>query len=364
MKITFMVGNGFDMGLGIKSSYGAFYNWYCKMPSEKAYIQMFKKDIMNDMSRDIPADEKTWADFELGLGAYTANFTKASVDRFIECYGDAQESIAKYLKEQEASFDPETYSEESYTSFLKSIFNFYEETPDGEKNRIKGSLDNVMEEDREVTVVSFNYTDSLERIWRKIPDEPLAAWTVGSRKYTYRINRNIIHVHGTTTAFPILGVNDDSQIANKELLDTPQFKEMLIKADCVNALGQLWHDHAKAQIENSRFICILGMSLGASDTKWWKLIAQWLTSSDKRHVIVYWYEKNPPNGVSIYRQIRCINNVKDKLLSYSSLSDAIKGQIRDRIHVVINTDTFLQLKKATTACPNSQTVENITAAVK
>ena len=100
MKITFMVGNGFDIGLGIESSYIAFYNWYCKRPSEEEHIQMFKKDIMNDMSRDIPDDEKTWADFELGLGKYTAKFTKDTVDKFIECYGDAQENIAAYLKEQ------------------------------------------------------------------------------------------------------------------------------------------------------------------------------------------------------------------------------------------------------------------------
>lgn len=364
MKITFMVGNGFDIGLGIESSYIAFYNWYCKRPSEEEHIQMFKKDIMNDMSRDIPDDEKTWADFELGLGKYTAKFTKDTVDKFIECYGDAQENIAAYLKEQEISFSPEVYPEESYTSFRKSIVNFYEETSDNEKNRIKEFLDSVATEDREVTVVSFNYTNSLERIWEKIPDEPLATWGAINGKHIYRINRNIIHVHGTTTVFPILGVNDDSQIANKELLDTPQFREMLIKAACVNALGQLWHDRTKAQIESSQFICILGMSLGASDAKWWKMIARWLVNNDKRHVIVYWYEKNPPNGISIIRQIRCINSVKDKLLSYSNLSDATKGQIRDRIHVVINTSKFLQLKKATPAPPEAQTLENIPASVR
>ena len=80
---------------------------------------MFKKDIMNDMSRDIPADEKTWADFELGLGEYTANFTKDTVDKFIECYGDAQENIAAYLKEQEISFRIIYFFSEEYSEFLR-----------------------------------------------------------------------------------------------------------------------------------------------------------------------------------------------------------------------------------------------------
>lgn len=364
MRITFMVGNGFDLGLGIKSSYDAFYNWYCKIPSGKPHIQQFKQDIMADMDRNLLNDERTWADFELGLGAYTANFTKETVEEFLDCFEDAQMGIAAYLIEQELAFHSEQYDEKSYITFRKSILNFYEETPDIEKNIIKESLNNTMTEDREVTVISFNYTNSLERVLEKMPDKPLATWTVLGKQYTYRINPNIIHVHGTTTEFPILGVNDDSQIANKELLNTSQFKEMLIKATCVSTLGRLWHDQAEDQIKNSQFICILGMSLGASDAKWWKLIAQWLADNDKRHVIIYWYEKNPPYGVSIFKQIRCISNVKSKLLSYSNLPDAVKERISNHIHVVINTEKFLQLKKTTSETSEANTSDNAMAVVK
>ena len=94
MRITFMVGNGFDLGLGIKSSYDDFYNWYCKIPSGKPHIQQFKQDIMADMDRNLLNDERTWADFELGLGAYTANFTKETVEEFLDCFEDAQMGIA------------------------------------------------------------------------------------------------------------------------------------------------------------------------------------------------------------------------------------------------------------------------------
>lgn len=364
MRITFMVGNGFDLGLGVKSSYGAFYDWYCQIPSTKTHVRKFKNSIMADMTRDAPDEEKTWADFELGLGAYTSNFTKETVDQFLECYEDAQEGIAEYLTKQEQILDLNRFPREAYDSFRRSIVNFYEEIPDGEKDQIRESLNYSAAQNREVTVISFNYTHSFERILGKIPDEPLATWRTNGLQYICKIKRNIIHVHGTTTAYPILGVNDNSQIANKELINVPEFKEMIVKTECVNTLGQLWHKRAEEQITNSQFVCVLGMSLGESDAKWWYLIAKWLTGNDKRHVIVYWYEKNPPGGVSIFKQIRCVNRVKNKLLSYSDLPDAVKEKIRDRIHVVINTGKFLQLKVATPISPKTKTIGDIAAVIR
>ena len=76
MKISVLLGNGFDVSLGIKSSYGDFYKWYYDKPSDIKHIQDFRNAIKEDILRDIPDDEKTWADFELGLGKYTENFTK------------------------------------------------------------------------------------------------------------------------------------------------------------------------------------------------------------------------------------------------------------------------------------------------
>lgn len=351
MKITFLIGNGFDVGLGIKSSYSSFYEWYCDTPSASDHIAKFKQEIKEELNSDIPPEEKTWADFEIGLGKYTEKFTKETVDKYIDCYEDAQENIAQYLRSQEAVFSPNDYTDDSYATFRRSMWNFFDEVADREKNIIKDNINSVVTEHKEISVVSFNYTNSLERILEKIPNESLSTWKVSGNTFAYRLNRNIIHAHGTTSAFPILGVNDESQIANKELLETPQFKEMLLKPESVNALGELWHSRAEEQISNSRFVCVLGMSLGESDAKWWRKLNQWLKAGDKRHLIIYWYEKNPPNGVSVAKQLRCINKVKDKLLSFSNFSENEANSIRNRIHVVINTKVFLQLQKKPAELP-------------
>ena len=45
MNITFLVGNGFDIASKIDTSYGAFYEWYCDIDSDKEQIKKFRKNI-------------------------------------------------------------------------------------------------------------------------------------------------------------------------------------------------------------------------------------------------------------------------------------------------------------------------------
>jgi len=343
MNITFLIGNGFDVDKGIASSYSKFYEWYCDKASDKKHIVDFRKNIQDDVTRKVPDDEKTWADFELGLGQYTAKFSREEVEDFLDCLEDAQENIREYLLVQEKKFEPDAYTDEAYKAFYESIRDFYVEVPDLERPAIQGAINTYGEESKSIKFISFNYTSTLERIIAKLPNVPFGTWTSRNTKCSYGIDRDVIHVHGTTNEFPVLGVNDESQIANKALLETPQFKEMLCKADSVRALGKLWHEEAEKQISRSKFVCILGMSLGDSDAKWWKKLNQWLKADGNRHLIIYWFEKEPPNGISIRKELKYKERVKNRLLSFSALSPQEIQSMKNRIHVIINTKVFLKL---------------------
>jgi len=346
MKITFLIGNGFDVSVGIESSYSKFYEWYCKQPSILKYINDFKTNIQRDMNQDVPDEEKTWADFEVGLGKYTAEFTAEQVSQFLDCYEDAQNGIAEYLKGQEAKCDVSAISESALSEFANTVLNFYQELPDLERIAVNAVCNDAKNDDREMSFVSFNYTGILGEILKRLPTTTLKKWKNGNTDYACKLNTNVIHVHGTISEFPIIGVDGDGQIVNKELLSTPQFREIMIKAECVNALGRLWHRQAEELISKSRIVCVFGMSLGETDAKWWRKLAQWLKADGNRHIVVYWYDRNPPNGVSVRKQLEGKNNVIEKLLSYSQLADKEKDTIKNRIHVIINTSKFLRIPKS------------------
>ncbi len=362
MKITVLLGNGFDVSLGIKSSYGDFYKWYYDKPSEIKHIQDFRRAIKEDILRDVPDEEKTWADFELGLGIYTENFTKETVDQYIDCLDDAQTSIREYLLQQEKAFDVAMCTKKSIASFQNSLWSFFDEISDLEKASVRKTLNDVPGQDREISFITFNYTNTLERILRALPEEPLSTWKHNGNTYKYTLGKSVLHVHGTTEQFPVLGVNEESQITKKELLETPQFRELLIKAENVRALGMLWHNQAEEQISNSKIVCVLGMSLGATDAKWWRKLIQWLKADNSRHIILYWFEKNPPNGISTVKQLRTVDAAKNKLLLYTNnLSANEISALKSRIHVVINTQKYLHLEKRSPA-PYNPLAEAVEAA--
>lgn len=342
MIITVLIGNGFDVSMGIESSYSKFYEWYCKQPSNLKYINEFKADIQQDMRQDVPDEEKTWADFEVGLGKYTAQFSPEQASQFLDCYEDAQSGIVQYLKEQTKKCKVSAIADDILKEFANTILNCYQELPDMERNAVNVVCNEVKDDNRNISFLSFNYTRVLEEILQRLPTI-LKKWKYGATEYTCTINPNVIHVHGTMSEFPIIGVDTDEQIANKALLSTPQFREIMIKAECVNALGRLWHRRAEELISQSRIVCVFGMSLGETDAKWWRKLTQWLKADGNRHIVIYWYDKNPPNGVSIRRQLESKNRVIEKFLSYSQLTDKEKDTVRSRIHVIINTSKFLKI---------------------
>jgi len=345
MKITFLIGNGFDLSLGLKTSYNHFYSWYCQRKSNKQHICDFKDNINDDMNNDVPIEKKTWADFEIGLGEYTKNFTKENVNNYLECFNDAQNDLIEYLREQENQFDVSSYSKDRLSEFEESIKNFYDETFDTKKTIFASKINDTHDQNIEIRIISFNYTNILDRIMEHLPDLPFKAWNYGSQKFSYRLNKNILHIHGSTYDYPILGVNDESNIKNKELLNTPLFKTYLIKANKIEELGKKWSIDAEQLISQSSVVCIYGMSLGSSDAKWWRKLIQWLKTNSSRHVIIFWHEDTSTNDTNSNLQLYYINKAKSKLLSYSALTDEETEKIKQQIHVVINAKKFLLLKR-------------------
>lgn len=338
MNITFLVGNGFDISAGIDTSYQAFYKWYCAQPSSTDVIEKFKQEIKDDIDNG----GRTWADFEIGLGKYTRNFSHENVDEFFECYEDAHESIIIYLEEKKNQFNIDNTSEEDITRLQDGIIHFYQELSPQDNVLFRNLLNADAHNNTVFNFLSFNYTDVLDKCIEKISSSPLKQWEHSGTNRKAYVKSNVLHIHGTSNEYPVLGVNDKLQIANQELLSEPQFCDVMIKPQSVTSIGQLWHTDADKLIENSQIICIWGMSLGSSDSLWWNRINKWLKANSNRHLVVFWYTKDMPNNRSILKYNRVVSQIKNIMTSYSGFSDNENEIIRKRTHVVINTKSVLR----------------------
>ena len=151
MDVTFLVGNGFDISAGLHTSYKDFYKWYLKRPTTIETIKRFKAEIQRGMY-------DTWADFEVGLGQYTSNFSEHDVNNFIECYNDAYINIREFLQMQEGNFNTNTID---IDSFRNGIVDFYNDLAPLERDKIHSLL---VDNNIDFNFISFNYTNILNNV--------------------------------------------------------------------------------------------------------------------------------------------------------------------------------------------------------
>ena len=98
MNITFLIGNGFDIGLGLRTSYENFYKEYCKINpyEDNSNIQNFKK-LLENRSNDKYYGIRDWSDFEKAFGEHAEDFLAATKDLYIERFEDFVKAFNKYL---------------------------------------------------------------------------------------------------------------------------------------------------------------------------------------------------------------------------------------------------------------------------
>lgn len=344
MHITFFVGNGFDIACGIQSSYSSFYKWYCTQEIEEESGKDHIKNFRSTIDSDIKAGKKNWADFEEALGEYTGQFTKETAEEFIDCYEDAHKNLMKYLANETARFQDD-FDESAIKSFRDGLKNFYAELRPKERRQFEELFKSHHLESSSIEFVSYNYTDTLDKIVSVAAKEPLDTWSNSNgRRCTYTISSKVIHAHGQLNYHPIFGVNDENQIANKTLFEIPDFANLMIKPLCVEELGELWHDEADARIKDSTIICIFGMSMGITDSVWFYKIMDWLRESESRHLIIFYHTNHPTDGISNRDTFANVRRARNKIIDYSDYTDQQIEKIRPRIHVIENTKSVLQLK--------------------
>lgn len=90
MNITFLIGNGFDLNLGLATAYSDFVKYYKETDAEKNVLIKFRQDISDN--------EAHWSAAEIEMGRYTGTFKTGQGEAFSECHTDFCKHLATYLK--------------------------------------------------------------------------------------------------------------------------------------------------------------------------------------------------------------------------------------------------------------------------
>ena len=327
MNITYIIGNGFDINLGLHTRYEDFYAWYVGQPMEKDYdvVKKFKSEINSYIKK---TSEINWSDLELALGQYSVQVPS---DQFKTLYMDITSGLKTYLNREYSLFNRSLYDVEKFRIFLEDpIAGHFSDA----RTRILQSFAANFKSDDEVNILSFNYTNTIEDLLGK---------TDGWRKKdgTFVKMKPIAHIHHSLFEGDIVfGVNDEQQIANTEYAESPDIYDLFIKPQANEVLGGYTHYAAEYIIRDTNLFVLFGVSLGDTDRKWWNLIGKRLASSEDVRIIWFVHDKdlNQEFANFLYKGVECqkIKEFKAKTL----LPQVSLGNVDKRVYVTLTNKMF------------------------
>lgn len=320
-NVTFIVGNGLDISLGLETKYTDFYTHIQIKSSVAAKNQIYKA---------ITEDPETWADFEKALGAHTQvieaalkgkDREKASKSLHI-AFDEVLSDLGDYLQELIVQ------SSDRIPSYIMNSRDFYEGLPGELSRMIRSSLVTPIN----TSFITLNYTNTLERM--------LSAHQTMLRGGV-RISQ-IHHAHGELSQYITMGVSNESQISAALEGDS---RDDLIKPRLLKSMQDGRLATTMAIIEKSNIIVIFGTSYGATDEYIWQHVIEWLRVSEDRLVVLHDYNhehmEKPTRNPSRIKQLD--NEARNRLLDHAgSLGDEEKVELRSRILVVRNTNKLFK----------------------
>jgi hypothetical protein len=277
MNILFLIGNGFDLNVGLNTRYKDALTFYLNEKSDDTRIKRFKEDI---------------------------------------------------------NIDFETHEEEIIQTFNASLTSFYTDLNSHSQNLFKQIMTRGAQQQVIYDFITFNYTNVLEKCLDFVKKQSIQQ----GQKTPSQIIRQVLHIHGDISKNPLIGVDNAEQIKNKELADTNKINNLIIKPTINKKLKNHNDTTAIQLIDNADIICFFGLSLGDTDETWWKHIGNKLKQGSAQLVIFNVVEEWNP--IHADEEIENIENVMNRFYDVASIEDKIKPKLETQIHIGLNTNLF------------------------
>lgn len=261
--IVVLVGNGFDLGLGLDTDYNSFVNYYLAQGSGgNEIVERFQAEIALQKSLDI----NSWADAELAFGKLDfSKFDKDAAEALRVCLKDFLKSLGDYLGKQQKRLQiPEQDRASVSSSFKATLVDMIASV---------NAQEFPYNDDVVIGFVNFNYTDTLERILGCNSALDINQCKVLKRHKNSICFRHVVHAHGALSLKMLFGVDNVDQVASLVIKELSASDGDLIKPQMAIHGDNQSYCIAKDWIKNAEFVVLFGLSYGATDASWWSELA-------------------------------------------------------------------------------------------
>lgn len=319
MNITLILGNGFDLNMGLPTAYSDFYQYYLKLETPSSTDIITKK---------IKEEPETWADLERMMGEVSAEYFQDS-KVYVEAYENVRDQLATYLKEVDKIVIPnlENHTIRFFTDILK-IGTYLDNKPKREYRNFLLGLDTSK---INLSIVNFNYTSTIEKMMN-LHD----SYEKDKQKIVFK---QIEHVHQNLNNGILMGVNDKSQIKNEQFRELFDVRSLMVKPFINQEFAADNDTRSFDAIDNSNVIILFGTSLGVTDEIWWSFIGANVFSKNKR-IIYCPHEKGDNAPLNATDLIRKNHKFKTELAARLSGDNSEQQTLYNKIYPIRNNHLF------------------------
>ena len=318
-NITFIIGNGFDLNLGMKTRYCDMYDGYIKTPSQSNVISSFK----NELKYREPYDK--WSDFEMAMAQYAGALQ--SEHDLIKCVRDFKTYLVNHLRNEDLKaqelFSVNSNSWYTVKELNNSLDGFYSKLIPNTVNEIKSLIENKI---INYNFITFNYTSSLEYVL-KLKEQHQQIKTPPP-----------IHIHGTLDEDVVLGIDNLEQLTSSKYTLSRRGQRTFVKTLFNDQYDKSRVAKAKKIISESSVICVYGWSLGASDKTWTDLLVNWMMKDFNHHLVIYQYDTKKYYRHNFDEIMDVEDEKKENIMSVLNILN--EPLIFDQIHIPIGQNIF------------------------
>ena len=287
MKISYLIGNGFDRALSVGSvftlggkpvdtSYEGLYN--CLAFFGYTDYELFYNDLAQNL------DYSRWEDLLI------ERFKKINSDKDAKEYKRQKNQTIEYLQDAfklwEQRFTPEMI-DDRYREFEDATLNFFDRMSTGYQTHLLKILSNRIKDDSDITIefLTFNGTNILDQLVEML-NKSAKQMTIGGKAYSIKGSIKVLHVHSNINDSDYVSKAFGTTVASDLKSSFISVKDSnLLKT---NSLFEKW-------ISDTDVFVVHGLSFGTCDSQYRDWVANRI---DNGAVLVDFPWRNPTSNLS------------------------------------------------------------------
>lgn len=336
MEITWIIGNGFDLNCGLKSSYQDFIEKYWK----KKAVASNQEKLEQAANKGGLLEVELWSDVEEEMGRITQVFATETIAEYETIFSEMLALLIDYLKIQEETISATNLVERNVAEFYNSVTGYQKRLAPTDQDKVPNHLGS---ENNTYNFISLNYTTLID----SFVDAAKGKYNPFARRgsYTDKVS-GVFHIHGYADmeGASIFGVGGKSQISNTDLATDHEFCELWIKESQNEIAGNHRTSEFKSLVNRTNVFVLYGCSLGVTDEYLLCEIGRRMKQNTSVVIVILDYElpsRTAPDRAPFVRRRR---EVIDTFIRRANISESNREIYEKRI-VVASSKTYFKFLK-------------------